>query len=408
MLLSLLPLALALGAEPVRPEDQSWTIFVERAYVKPGEVVENVAIRVSDGKIDAVVPGRKPREGEDTLSAVCATAGMIDASAGINTGLTSVEQSNEVQPHLSVLHGIDLFDPRFDRQARSGVTTVCTAPMDRNVIGGLSVVLKTAGEDDLAARVVVPESLVRGAIGSSPSSGNSPAGRAGPTDFFRRRPTTRMGVEWEWRKAFYDAAAATRLPEREFPGAQILRDVLAGERTLCIQAWATQDLRTAVYLKEEMKREGLGDIDLIVDAAAEAWKEPQLLERVQAKVILPAFPADGRTGPDRAFMSWNTAKILVDAGLTIALSSTSGPTYATGLGMQAGFAMRGGLTFDQALAAVTTNPASMLGIEERVGTLEVGKDADIVLWSGQPFEATSTVVGVLVDGALVLNPSTSN
>lgn len=66
--------------------------------------------------------------------------------------------------------------------------------------------------------------------------------------------------------------------------------------------------------------------------------------------------------------------------------------------------MRGGLTFDEALAAVTTTPARMLGIENRVGTMEAGKDADLVLWSGEPFQPTSRVAGVLVGGELILDP----
>ena len=72
--------------------------------------------------------------------------------------------------------------------------------------------------------------------------------------------------------------------------------------------------------------------------------------------------------------------------------------------MQAGYAMRGGLPFDAALAAVTVNPAKLLGVEDRVGTVEVGKDADLVLWNGAPFEPTSRVVGVLLDGVLKVDP----
>jgi len=90
--------------------------------------------------------------------------------------------------------------------------------------------------------------------------------------------------------------------------------------------------------------------------------------------------------------------------VTIALSSHGDSSPAGCLGMQAGYAMQGGLDFDQALAAVTINPARMLGAEERIGSLEVGKDADLVLWNGEPFQATSRVIGVIVDGALVLDP----
>jgi imidazolonepropionase-like amidohydrolase len=74
------------------------------------------------------------------------------------------------------------------------------------------------------------------------------------------------------------------------------------------------------------------------------------------------------------------------------------------LARQAGFAMRGGLPFEAALAAVTINPARMVGVDDRVGSLEVGKDADLVLWSGTPFEPSSQILGVLLNGELVVDP----
>ncbi|MCP3919940.1 MAG: amidohydrolase family protein [bacterium] len=381
-------------------QENDWTVHAKRVYTGSGDVVENAIVRVTDGKVAAILPGRSAPQ--NSLSVEAVTAGMIDASVRINAGVWSVEQSTEVQPQRSVADSIDVFDYRWLRAARSGVTTVYIAPLDRNVVGGTGVAMKTAGADSVDGRRLESKPIVRGAIGTDPSGGNSAAfGR--PTSFFNRRPTTRMGVEWEWRKAFYDAVAAQRLPERDFEGADVMRDILAGKVRLCIQAWATQDIRTAVFLKEEMMREGFGEIDLVIDAAAEAWKEPQLLVRTKTSVILPPHPGSGRAR-DGAFMSINTAKVLVDAGVPVALSSHGARDAGERLAAQAGLAMRGGLTLEQALAAVTTTPARILGIEGRVGTVEVGKDADLVLWSGTPFEATARVSGVLVDGVLVHDP----
>ena len=383
----------------------TWTLHAERVYTSTGEVLKNAIVQVEDGKITAIRAGRSRPRGALGIHAI--SAGMLDLSARVNTGITSVEQTSEVQPHLAVSQSVDLYDDAWERLARSGLTTVLISPFDRNVIGGRAVALKTAGPRELEARRVETRPVIRGAIGSEPSSGNHAAfGR--PTDFYSRRPTTRMGVEWEWRKAFFDAVSAERLPEREFPGAAELRAALKGERLLMIQAWATQDIRTAVYLKEEMMREGFGELDLIIDAAAEAWKEPQLLVRTGTAVVLPPFSGSGRTGPERAFMAWNTAKLLVDDGVTVCLSSHGARSPAAHLDKQAGFAMRGGLTFEEALAAVTINPARVLGVEKRLGSVEIGKDADLVLWNGQPFEPTTRIVGVLVDGELVVDPRPAN
>jgi imidazolonepropionase-like amidohydrolase len=279
---------------------------------------------------------------------------------------------------------------------------VLVNPPDFGVIGGLGAVLKTAGPTGIAARRLKADAVLRGAMGSQPSMRNHPAfGR--PEDFFSRRPTTRMGVEWELRKAFYDAAASADSEDRAYRGSDQVLAVLQGRRPLMLQAWTTQDIRTAIFFKEEMAAEGLGDVRLILDAAAEAWKEPEMLARSGAAVVLPPYPLDGRTG-ENSFMALDCAKLVHELGLPLALSAHGSSDPGARLDRQAGFAMRGGLPFKAALEAVTINPARMVGVDDRVGSIAVGKDADLVLWSGKPFETTSRVIGVVIDGRLILDP----
>ena len=405
------PLQDAPGAEPQEPEAPKaepavtpaadLRLHAERVYTGTGEILKNALIEVRDGKISSLRPGRSAPEGVLQVKAI--TAGMIDLSARLHSNFNSVEQSTEVQPHLDVAGSVNLYDKRFARLARTGVTTILVNPLDRNVIGGRGVALKTHGPMEVEARRLKGRPILRGAIGSEPSAANHAAfGR--PTDFYSRRPTTRMGVEWEWRKAFFDAVAATRLPEKDFPGAEDLREALAGKSTVMIQAWTTQDIRTAVYLDEEMQREGFGDLDLVIDSGAEAWKEPAMLVRNSTIVVLPPHTAGGRVGSDGAFFAWNTASYLVEQGLTVCLSAHgAGPGPAT-LGRQAGFAMRGGLNFEGALAAVTSAPAAVLGLSDRLGIVAEGMDADLALWNGRPFAATSRVTGVVIDGVIVVDP----
>jgi imidazolonepropionase-like amidohydrolase len=379
-----------------------WVVLAEHIYTAAGRSIDNGAVLVNNGKIASVTVSHEEGAPNETLKVFAVTPGLIDASVHIDSGLQSVEQSREVEPDARVASTLDAFSIDWDRELRSGVTTVLVNAPDFDVIGGLSVVLKTGGAESIAARTVKNDAVLRGAMGSQPSEGNHPAfGR--PTDFYSRRPTTRMGVEWEWRKAFYDAAASQRDATRGFPGSERLLAVLKGELTLSIQAWTTQDIRTAVFLKEELERELGGHPRIFLDAAAEAWKEPQLLVRSRTAVVLPPFPVAGRTS-DGAFMAWDVAQILDEQGVMIALSGHGGPTLETRLSMEAGYAMRGGLSFDAALAAVTINPARMMGVENRVGTLEVGKDADLVLWNGPPFEPSSRVIGVVLDGVLKVDP----
>lgn len=374
---------------------RSWTITAERVYTAAGDVIADGEIVVSNGKIDGVGKG-----GGGALKAYAVTPGLVDLSIRIDKGFYSVEQSREVTPELRALSSFDTFDEDWKRAARGGVTTAMLNVPDRNVIGGLSVVVKTAGPN--AERVVKQDTVLYGAMGSAPSSMNHPApGR--PEDFYSRRPTTRMGVEWEWRKALYEAAMALQDSGRAKAGDRELQLALDGKLPLMIEAWASQDIRTAVFLVEEMRREGLGQPRLIVDAAAEAWREPQLLVRVNAAVVLPPFASEGRTR-DGAFFALDTAAKLQALGLTIALSGHNASALEDRLCYQPGFAMRGGLTFEAALAAVTINPARMVGIDSRVGSLQAGKDADLVLWSGEPFQPTSKVIGVLVGGRLIVDP----
>lgn len=379
---------------------QETLLFADVLHTGTGSDLHGALITLAGGKITALVGGVEPPE--DVLRVAAITPGLIDMSARITRGLDSVEQSSEVTPHLRVSDSLDLFDRAFERQLSEGVTTVLVPPPDRNVIGGLGVVLKTGGEPSLEARLVKADAVLRGAFGSEPSIGNRPAsGR--PTSVYSRRPTTRMGVEWEWRKAYFDAAQSKRNPDLVYPGHEVVLATLRGELPVFAQAWTTQDIRTAVFLVEEMKREGHGKIRLIVDSAAEAWKEPQLLVRSGTAVVLPPFPANGRTG-DGAFMAWDVAKELVALGVPVALSSHASGDPNASLALQAGFAQRGGLAFQDALAAVTRVPAELLGIADRVGTLEIGKDADLVLWNGLPFEATSNIIGVVLEGELVIDP----
>lgn len=402
---SLLFLALCCApavAQDSREASDDWNVFADKVYTSDGDVIDGALVRVQGGKIVAILPGGSAGSGDTSLRAAALTAGMIDLSARVDIGLGSVEQGSEVTPNLRAADALDLYDNEWTRLAKSGVTTVLANPRDQNVVGGLGLAIKTAGDTAVAKRTVKADAVLRGAIGTQPSQRNHPA-FGSPSDIFSRRPTTRMGVEWEWRKAFFDAAASRSDKSRAYPGSEQMVAVLDGKLTLNIQAWTTQDIRTAVFLKEEMEREQLGSPKLILDAAAEAWKEPQLLVRSKAMVVLPPFPMQGRTA-DQAFMAWDSAKILHDLGVPIALSSHGAAVAEEYLDRQVARAMRGGLPFEAALAAVTITPAKMLGIESRVGSIAVGKDADLVLWTGDPFELTSRVCGVLVDGRLVLDP----
>lgn len=399
MLLPILLSFLVGEAPPEAPPEAAppikLVISADAVYSADGNLLEGGTVAIAGGKIAAVVPGGDG--GDDALHVAAITPGLIDLSPRIHTGDYSVEEASEVRPGDLAAGSVDLFDKRWERLLASGVTTVMVGPAYENVIGGLSSVVKTGGAKRLDERTVAEGNALVGTFGGQAARGNSPVwGR--PTTFFARRPTTRMGTEWVHRKAFYDALAAMRDEERQFEGWEVMASVIEGERPYFVQAGATQDIRTACYLKEEF-----GLPSMVLDGAAEATREPEILKRAGAAVVLPPHAPQGRTAVDNGFMPWNTANELLELGVPVALSAHGSASPNANLGMQAGYAMRGGLDLDEALRAVTLTPAELAGVADRVGTIEVGKDADLVLWSGTPFAATSRVIGVVLDGEVVFS-----
>lgn len=402
-----LELVLALGVLASAPLAQdSWTVRAREVYSASGDPVLTGGFVRVDGKKIAALGAGEGRGGE-ILDVAAVTPGLIDLSVRIDTGSLSVEQSTETPVFLSVADGLDLFSHRWRRELESGVTTVLVCPDDADVLGGLGVVLKTGGPPRLEDRLVRADAVLRGSLGAQPSSGNTPPRGTAPLNFYFRRPTTRMGTEWLIRKSFYDAIQAEQeraeLPPAERERNAILLRVLSGALPLSLQAPGTQDVHTAVYLKEEFSIPRM-----FIDASAEAWREPELLERARMGVVFPPFPFQGRIAdgfvPDSYFMAWNGPAELARRGIPVALSGHGAQDVGDRLARQPGLAMRGGLSFAEALAAVTINPARMVGIDARVGSLDVGKDADLVLWDGRPFEPSSRIVGVFLEGELVIDP----
>ena len=373
------------------------SVSADMVYTAAGDPIEGGLVSLADGKITAVAPGAG-----GSLHVAAITPGMVDLSVRIDTGDYSIEQTDETPVELSVADALDLFSYRWERELRSGVTTVLANPEDKAVLGGFGVVLKTGGEPDLASRLVRADAVLRGSMGSDPSAGNRIPRGVPPTTFYYRRPTTRMGVEWVARDAFWDAVNAQKRGDlgegQERARNEVLLKVIRGELPFSVQAWATQDIRTAIFLKEEFNIP-----NMFIDAGAEAWREPEMLVRSGMGVVLPPHVFNGRT-KDSAWFAWDSAKLLSDLGVPLALSAHGNRDVGARLDRQAGFAMRGGLSHAKALEAVTIQPARMVGVADRVGSIEVGKDADLVLWSGKPFEATSRVIGVVLNGRLVVDP----
>jgi imidazolonepropionase-like amidohydrolase len=385
---------------------QSQATAYTNARILPGgaAAIERGVLVVANGKIvavggaDTAIPDGATRV---DLAGQTITPGLIDASFRGGNSVEN-EQSTEVTPHLRVLDSLDPEDSMFERARQAGVTAVHVMPGTRNVIGGLGCVLKTAGKDP-QAMVLKQDASLRIVMGAEPSQGNR-AIRGGSVDsIYYRRPTTRMGVIWEVRKSFFDAQQAMQTqgaPPSADPGRAVLERVLKGQLTAVTTARSEQDLRTALRIAGEFGYQTVlddaQDAHLVLDEIAAA-KTTVLLGAPSATAVAGSAAQDG-ADPRSA-----TVALLAARGIPFVITTGSN-LAALDLVREAMFAVRNGLSPAQALDAITIQPAKLLGIADRTGSLAAGKDADFVVWSTDPLDPAAQATSVHIDGISVLAP----
>jgi imidazolonepropionase-like amidohydrolase len=335
------------------------------------------------------------------------TAAQEPLASATPPGLTWAEQSSEVTPHRLVIDSVNLLSNDFSRLLNGGVTMVYVSADSSEVIGGRGTILKTAGP--LSERVVRRADAVKASMGSDPSDRGLPnflpPYYGPPPSILTRRPTTRMGVEWVFRKAFYDAQrvrdglaiyGADMPPRQAIP---VLQQVLAGEVPLRIQARMQHDIFTALRLAAEFH------LKFTLEEATEAYRcLPQLKQAAVPVLFGPVYitPKGFRSLTDEVNRPrLNSPRQLADAGIEFALTAQE-LRDEEGLVRQAMLAVQNGLTPAQGLRAVTATPAALLGLQDQLGTIAPGGAADLVVWSTEPLDATSRPLVVLINGRVVL------
>jgi len=401
----LVALSLGLGAS-LSGQNQVTVFRGARIMSARGAAIEDGVMVISGGKIQSLGDNKTATpEGARVidLGGKTITPGLVDA--GTTLGLdqrNANEQGEEVTPQMRVIDALDPADPRFARIRRQGVTTVQVNPGNRNVIGGLGAIVKTSGKT-VSEMLLRDESGLRLTLGSEPSSGNRAIRGGTPNTIYYRRPTTRMGVIWAARKAFYDAMdyreqktiADGNSPNiGENPGMEVLVRVLNRELTVHTTTHAEQDIRTALRLAAEFGYKTL------LEEATEAWSVAKEIKEAGVKVLVSApsmQEAVGSSMRDSAEARLSTLNVLAEAGIPFAIHSGAS-LGSLNLISEAMFAQRNGLSPNQALAAVTRVPAEILGIDDRVGSLRAGLDADFVVWDGDPLAPTTRAESVYING----------
>ncbi|MEE9391061.1 MAG: amidohydrolase family protein [Planctomycetota bacterium] len=392
---------------------QTLAISAEKIYVGDGTIIEKGVIIVSGGKILAIGPGSQieiPRGTRRLRVRGSVTPGFIDAAADALLGASKDEQSSEVTPEGRAIDGLDFGSLLMKRLAREGVTTVYATAGNSAVITAQGATVKT-GTGDVQNRILTRDGAPKLVLISGPERGNArPRNPAGISDF-TRLPLGRMGGIFVARSALGQAKDRLRIAKAGGKVAKnaafdVLGEVLSGKRRMRVLARRQNEVSTASRLAKEF------GFSYVIEQGNEAYKNIRELKRDHAAVIYGPMRSSSPSmaGVSRQLRRFftdpnlnkilSTPRVLIDAKIPTALTA-GGNTGEYGLARQAMLAMRCGLSRAEALAAVTTVPAQLLGVQDRVGTLKVGRDADLIVWSGEPLDATSIQSHVFIGGRRV-------
>ncbi len=320
--------------------------------------------------------------------------GMWEDAMGFE-GADGNECTNPITPELRAIDAINPYDRCFEEAVAGGVTTCVTGPGSANVIGGQFVAIKTYGDsvEDMVLRFPV---AVKAAFGENPKR---------VYDGKNQTPSTRMATAALMRKALVEAqeyneklekgkADPEKMPERNL-GKEILARVIRRELPMKIHAHRADDILTAIRICREFKlrytldhcTEGY----LITDKLKEA-----LGEDCEGIIVGPLLTE--RSKIELKNLSFKAPKVLEQAGIEYAMMTDHPVTPEQYLPICTAIAVREGASEEGALKAITINAAKITGIADRVGSIEVGKDADIAVFSGHPFDFRSRCVLTLVNG----------
>ncbi|HTS89576.1 MAG TPA: amidohydrolase family protein [Gemmatimonadales bacterium] len=392
-LLLLVGLALASGAGAAAA--QTIAITGGTLYPVSGPPIPGGTVLMQDGRIRAVGRDVTVPPGAIRIDATgrWVTPGLFHArttlglqEVGSVPGTNESEQSGEVKASFNVAEGLDPATPLIPIARLEGVTTALTGP-SQGLIAGQAVLIDLLGEqvDSLLDRT--PAAMVINLNESSKEAGGG--SRAGA--LLRLRKLFADAAEYSRRKSDYSRNQMQSLsaPAQDL---EALGPVLAGALPVLATANRESDIASALHLASEYH------LRLIVQGGVEAWKlAPELAAARVPVIINPINDIPNFDGPGARF---DAAALLDHAGVPVIIveQETGGPRN---LRWAAGHAVRFGMPWDHALAAVTLTPATALGVADRFGSLEVGKVADVVVWSGDPLEFASEAEHVFIRGVEV-------
>lgn len=372
-----------------------------------GEVYEQGDVLIDGDKIKVVGENLDAPEGAQIIDArgMWVMPGIIDAHSHIGMwedgigfeGADGNEATDPVTPHLRAIDGINPDDNCFKEAREHGITTVVTGPGSANVIGGQFAAIKTYGRriDDM----IVKEPLaLKVAFGENPKRVYNGKGRA---------PSTRMATAAILRENLVKAQEykkklergkkdPDKMPERDLK-MEILVKVLNREIPIKAHAHRADDILTALRIAKEF------NLDITIDHCTEGHKIVDFLLEENAKVIVGPLLSD-RSKVELRNMTFKAPGILSKAGVKVAMATDHPVIPQQYLPVCAAIAVKEGMDEMEALKSITINAAEITGIADRVGSLEPGKDADVVVYDGHPLDIRTKTVWVFINGHAVKKP----
>ncbi len=317
------------------------------------------------------------------------------------------EMTDPITPHLRALDAVHPEDKSFEELVAAGVTTVLTGPGSGNLIGGQWVCLKTPPRPSVEQMVLLEPAGMKMALGENPKrvygqQKKAPSTRMGNAAALRAALVDAQNYMAKWQRyeaelTAYEAkveageekAEAPKLLERDLK-LEALGKVLRREMKARVHAHRADDMLTAIRIAEEF------DLDLTLEHATEGYKIADVL--AEKGIPVTAGPIlFSRVKYELKEMTPKNPGVMAKAGVKVAIQ-TDEMSAVKYLNINAALAVREGMPEEEALKAITIHPAEIIGVDDRVGSLEVGKDADIVVFDGHPLDYRSRVELVLVDG----------
>ncbi len=385
--------------------------------------IENGIVLIKDGKIEAlgqnvVLPADvRLIDANDKF----VMPGLIDSQSRLFVMDRELNESRTIVPELNILDAIDPFIKEYREVLAQGVTAVCVAPGSRGLIGGRSAVLKLNGSKNVDRMLLKADVAVKAAVGMSTNNEFSSLTRLGHYSSIRealiatkvymqgKEKYERELAEYNRKKAEYEKKESGKDTEkkekpkrparfRTSPANDVLAQVLRKEIPLQVEAHRVVDILNALRLADEF------GFSLILDKCTEGYLIADEIARRKVPVIVGPVSTSFVDMPRLEYRKhdMSNAAVLSKKGIKAALG-VSGRDGASSkfITLAAALAAANGMNKDAALRAITLTPAEILGVADRIGSLEVGKDADVVIMSGHPLDTLTQVEMVLIEGKVV-------